>query len=142
MIHSHSEGKEMKKFAQFHDGFMDGVLIEGTKATVFLSTEQRETFALNLEGVLSVKIDDFKEGNIIYDVVVREGDELTRRDIVQLYGFTEEAKAELKLQKVKLDGLVVMEISPSYGASCLILAGSVALINRQEWKDRLFAHSS
>jgi hypothetical protein len=89
-----------------------------------------------------VKIDDFKEGNIIYDVVVREGDELTRRDIVQLYGFTEEAKAELKLQKVKLDGLVVMEISPSYGASCLILAGSVALINRQEWKDRLFAHSS
>jgi len=120
----------MESFAQLHDGFMDGILIAGTEVTVFLRTCQNETFTLKLADVVRLNLDGFNEGNIIFDVNVRQTNELTLRDMNELFGFNDEGKAAIKLEQVKLDGLIVTEINPSYGASFLALASSASLTAR------------
>jgi hypothetical protein len=120
----------MKTFNQFHDGFLDGLLIQGTAVRVFLSTEGRQEFVLEVRGVLSLKVDDFRQGNIILDVLERDGDDLTCQDMMSVFDFEDEAWARKKLEEARGKNLVVLEINPSYGASCIILAESVELLPR------------
>jgi hypothetical protein len=120
----------MEKFDQFHDGYLDGLLIQGTSVSIFLSAEDRQEFVLEVGGVLSLKVDGFRQGNIIFDVIIRDGDNITIHDIINLFGFKDEAKALKKFEESRRMNLIVLEINPSYGASCLILAESVELLPR------------
>jgi len=129
----------MKTFDMFHDGFLDGLLVHGSILHVFLSTSDKQEFVLQVSGVLSLKVDGFRQGNIIYDVLVRAGDEVTFDDIMNFYEFKDETKALLKLEDARKKNVVVLEINPSYGATCILLAKSVDLLHRQEWANRVFA---
>jgi len=120
----------MEKFDQFHDGYLDGLLIQGATVRVFLSTEDRQEFVLEVSGVVSLKVDGFRQGNIIFDVLIRKGDDITIRDIVDVFEFKDEEKALKKLEDARRMNLIVLEINPSYGASCIILAESVKLLPR------------
>jgi hypothetical protein len=120
----------MQKFDQFHDGFLDGLLIQGTAVQVFLSTENRQKFLLEVSGVVSLKVEGFRQGNIIFDVLTRNGDGITIHDMGDFFGFEDEANAYKKLEEVRSKNLIVLEINPSYGASCIILAESVELLPR------------
>jgi hypothetical protein len=120
----------MEKFDQFHDGFLDGLLIQGTTVRVFLSSYDRREFVLEVGGVVSLKADGFRQGNIIFDVLKRNGDEITVDDIQNLLEFREEELGLKKLEEARGKNLVVLEINPSYGASCVILAESVELLPR------------
>jgi hypothetical protein len=120
----------MREFNQFHDEYLDGLLIEGADAHVFLHTESGQKFVLEVSGVLSLRVDGFRQGNIILDVLIRNGDEITVHDIIGFFEFKEEAKALTKLEEVRSKNLVVLEINPSYGATCTILAESVELLPR------------
>jgi len=122
--------KAMKTYHEFHDGFVDGLLLDGYGVRLYLSTDEKQSFVLAVDDVRSLRLNDFREGNIIFDVVVRDGDEVTLSDMVELYGFSDEAKAVLKLGETHREGLIVVEVNPSYGASCLILAASVNLMSR------------
>jgi hypothetical protein len=118
----------MPKFDQFHDGYFDGLLIKGATVRVFLRTHGGQEFVLEVIGVSSMKADGFRQGNIIFDVLLRRGDDLTVGDIICLYELEEESKALAKLEEARRKNLVVLEINPSYGASCTILAESVELV--------------
>jgi hypothetical protein len=52
----------------FHDGFIDGLLVNGLDARVFLRTASQEKFTIVLSGVKSLVLDDFRQGNIILSV--------------------------------------------------------------------------
>jgi hypothetical protein len=132
----------VKTFSQFHDGSLDGLLTSNSSVHLFLSTEDRKSFVLEVEGVLSLKADGFREGSSIFDVLVREGDEVKSEDVFQLYGFADKEKARAKFQSLREGKPIVVEVNPSYGAACLILAASVELISRDEWLDRLLASRS
>jgi hypothetical protein len=136
MTRNRNEVTQMKTLEQFHDGFLNGLLIQNTTVYVFISTDKSKKFVLEGGDVLSLKADGFRQGNIIYDVLVRDGDEVTLEDIQNFYEFKDEANALKKLEDVRRKTVVVLEINPSYGASCLILAGSVDLITYQEWSER------
>lgn len=118
----------MGNFDQFHDGFLDGLLIRGTSVRVFLSTSDRQEFELKVSGVSSLKAEGFRQGNIIFDVLTRSGDDITIHDIMDFFEFKEEAKALTKLEEVRRKDLIVLEINPSYGAGCIILAESAELV--------------
>jgi hypothetical protein len=120
----------MKEFDQFHDGYLDGLLIQGGDVHLFLRTEGGQKFVVEASGVSSLRVDGFRQGNIILDVLIRSGDEITVHDIIGLYEFKEEAKALTKLEEVRRKNLVVLEINPSYGATCTISAESVELVPR------------
>jgi hypothetical protein len=107
-----------------------------------LRTEDREFFVLEVEGVLSLKADGFRKGSSIFDVFVREGDEINSEDVFQLYGFTDEEKARAKFDSLRKRELVVVEVNSSYGAGCIIMAASVDLISRDAWANRLLTSRS
>lgn len=120
----------MKSFERFHDGFLDGLLISSTTVRVFLSTNGKEEFILEVRGVLSLKADGFRQGNIIFEVLERDGDDLNLGHMIHFFDFNDEADAQRKLESAREKNLVVLEINPSYGASCTILAESVELLAR------------
>ncbi len=126
----------MKIFDQFHDGFLDGLLIQDSTVSVFIRTEQKEPFVLEVHGMLSLKADGFRQANIIYDIVVREGAEISSADVQGLYNFKDESQAVRKLAELSQGAVLVLEINPSYGASGLILADSVELITHKTWCER------
>ena len=132
----------MKNLNQFHDGHVEGLLIEGAKVQIFLSTEDHQAFVLELNGTLSLKADGFRQTSSIFDVLVRERDELTYDDVVESYGFTDASKARSKFEQLRDENLIVVRINPSYGASCLILAGSFALISRSDWATHYLPYGS
>ena len=77
----------MKTYHQFHDGFLDGLLIDKDRGMVhvYLSTWEKERNTAVLSGVLMLKAGGFREGNIILDVSTRDHDEVTLKDIAELY---------------------------------------------------------
>jgi hypothetical protein len=72
----------MRKYAQFHDGFLEGFWIDGTTVHVYLNTLEKERFTA--VGVAAMDANGFRAGNVIFDVVVRDRDEIVLGDIAQL----------------------------------------------------------
>lgn len=130
----------MKNYDQFHDGSLDGLLIEGTSVQMFLSTDAKESFVLAVTGVAALAADGFKAGNIIFEVLTKQNAEVTLQDMIDVYELPADDKgheqAQKHLEKAQQRNLIVLEINPSYGATCLVLAESVELLRRQEWADR------
>ena len=127
----------MKVLSEFHDGSVDGVLLDGTNAFLFLSTWNKDRVVMELHDLRSLRMDDFRQGNILFDVRVREGNEITQDDSEHLFGFSDEAKAAKKLAEVHEEKLVVVEMNPSYGASFLAIAKSFKMMSRQTWLNEL-----
>jgi hypothetical protein len=119
----------MASFDQFHDGSLDGVLTENDAVHFYVSTYEREKFVIEAFGVVALKVDDFRKGNIIFDVVVRIGEDITLQDVAGVMGFIDESKAVSQLEEARKH-LIVLEINPSYGASCILLAKSAELLPR------------
>jgi len=125
----------MNNYSIFHDGFVDGLLIGKESVTIFLSTSAKASYVLIADDVLRMRVDNFREGNIIYDVLTREGEELTVHDIESLYGMQSEATGEVNvrrvLERVVSERRIVLEINPSYGCQCLMLAQAFTLRPRK-----------
>jgi hypothetical protein len=130
----------MKNYDQFHDGSLDGFLIDQASVQVFLGSEQKQPFVIAAGGVVAMAADGFKAGNIIFEVLMRPSEELTLQDVAETYGLAAgvagEDQARKLLEKAKEQGLILLEINPSYGGHCLILAKSFELLHRHEWAER------
>ncbi len=79
--------------SKFHDGFLDGFLIREQQVFIFIRTEGNEAFALIADDVTRMRVDSLLQGNIIFDIVMRQGQELTRSD-VDVYGFAAGSSGE------------------------------------------------
>jgi hypothetical protein len=132
--------RDVKKHVEFHDGFLDGLLLDGPTACVFLSTDDKEHFALEVAGVAAVNAGTFKEGNIIFEVLIHSCDELTLEQMIAVHGpmsgYGLPDQAQRWLAKALQSGLILLEINPSYGAACLVLARTINLRHREEWLER------
>lgn len=124
--------------SKFHDGFVDGFLIREPQVIIFIRTDDNEAFALVADGVTRMRVDSLLQGNIIFDIVVRRGQDLNRND-VDIYGFAASADGEKRandmLQQLRTEDRVALEINPSYGCECFLIAQSVTLIPRSELKN-------
>lgn len=136
----------MKNYGEFHDGAFEGLWIDGKTAHVFLATEGRERFVFIAEGVIALAVDGFKGGNIIFEALERGPEEVSYQDIQALYALQDgpsgEAQGANLMAKARLQGSRILEINPSYGASCLILAGSLELLSREAWLERYVLNAS
>jgi hypothetical protein len=130
----------MKTYSQFHDGSLEGFWTDVDHVHVYLSTEGKERFTMVAKGVEALSADGFRKGHIILDVRSRTHEELNLDDLGVLYdlqpGDAGQRQANQLLEKANQQELQVLEIYPSYGATCLILARSFDLLNRNEWLDR------
>jgi hypothetical protein len=104
---------------------------------VFIRTEGNEAFALVADDVTRMRVDSLLQGNIILDIVMRQGQDLTRSD-VDIYGFPASSDGEKlandELERLRIENRVALEINPSYGCECFLIAQTVTLIPRSELK--------
>jgi hypothetical protein len=135
----------MRKFSEFHDGRFEGLWIDGKTVHVFLATEGRERFVFVAEEVVELCADGIRSGNIIFEALLRETEEVNLQDIHTLYrlqaGPSDEKQSNILFEKARLQNSKILEIHPSYGASCLILGSSFELVRREEWLKQYFAMS-
>ncbi|MGA2048717.1 MAG: hypothetical protein ABSG96_13535 [Terracidiphilus sp.] len=127
----------MKEYNEFHDGWFEGLWIEGETAYVFLATHEHERFVFCADGVAELTVDGVKSSNIIFEVLVRDPDEVVLQDLKTLYPLRGDSAAEAQaanlFEKVRLQKWRIQEINPSYGAGCLILASSFDLLRCEDW---------
>ena len=107
----------------FHDGGFDGFRMGADKQVqLYLTTGERESFVLLLEDVEVLTLNEIKDGNIIFDLVIRSGHELTVSDIEYVYGIRDNPTVASRLLQTAVDkGLQLLEINPSYGAEGMVL---------------------
>ncbi len=136
----------MNDYGNFHDGALEGVWVDESTAYVFLSTFKKERFAVVANGVVALNVTNFKKGNLIFEVAARGHEELTMDDIAALYDLREgkegEEQAAKLLAKARQERLTILEISPSYGATCVCLAHSIEIIDQNEWSARYLSSTT
>ena len=136
----------MNDYGNFHDGVLEGVWVDDSTAYVFLSTLMKERFAVVAEGIVALTVTNFKKGNLIFEVVARGHEELTMDDIAALYDLREGKEGEEQsaklLAKARQERLSILDISPSYGATCLLLARSIKIIDQNEWSARYLSRAT
>ena len=107
----------------FHDGHFDGLRIGLSKlVNLFLRTQDGQSFTLVLQEVDALILSEIKEGNIIFDLVFRSTEELTRSDMAELYSVDVDAPQAADLLTARREqGFQLLEINASYGAQGLVL---------------------
>jgi len=107
----------------FHDGYFDGLWIGPNKLVqFFLRTVDELAFVLILEDVQRLVLNDIRQGNIIFDLVIRRTGELTLSDMNEFCGVALDRPQALSLLKTATEqGQQVLEINPSYGTQGLVL---------------------
>jgi hypothetical protein len=119
--------------SDFHDGFVDGIFVSGTTARIFLRTEGGRGFTLVLRGVDALSVNDFRKGNIVFEVNVVDLDQIDKDFVFGLYGYSEQSKQNFVLtewvENAKKRDLKAIEIIPSYGSAVSVLTEDYELID-------------
>jgi hypothetical protein len=130
----------MKRLGNFHDGCFQGLWIEGKTAYVQLADSGRQLFTAVATGLVALSAGGFRAGSIILDVTVREHEQVMFEDIQSVYDLLPSPEGNCQgarlLEKARQERLIVLEVSASYGATCLLLAQSVELFDRGEWLEK------
>jgi len=129
----------MKEFPDFHDGRFEGLWVDAKSAYLFLATEGRERHVVAALGVAALTVNGMREGNVILDVAERRTDEITEDDIERLYGTGNTmlaSQSHALLARARAEALMLLEINPSYGATCTVLAKSLELVKWEDWLNR------
>jgi hypothetical protein len=123
----------------FHDGYLTGVQLADEQATLFLRRSNGVDSILNLHGLKVLQMEDFREGNIIFDVEVITGTEPKDASLLnRLFPAPHPSAASTfhdshaACLAGHMAGIVAGEtalivVTPSYGADLVALCGSVTL---------------
>ena len=113
----------------FHDGHFDGLRIGPNKELrLFLRTQEGNSFTLALRGVDALALSEVKQDNIVFDLVLRSGMQLTISDIEELFGVEADTPQAADLLKAKRGKEIqLLELSASYGAHGLVLFQTIEL---------------
>lgn len=109
-----------------HDGHLLGITLPlPGRAELAVVDVERRAYCIALDGVLRLCAKDFMQGNIILDVTVGRGEQVTPADLAQL----EESGCDTKWVYGKIVGesLFVLQLAPSYGCSLTAVAKTIRI---------------
>ena len=75
----------MDSAPDFHDGYVDGVLLSQHEARILLRTVAGRQFTLLLNELERLRVNDLKEGNIIFEINFFEPRQLAPDFIFEVY---------------------------------------------------------
>ena len=113
-----------------HDARLLGMFVSDNKiATVLFRSENGQRHELLLKEVEHLVANDFREGNIVLDVEIYDGESFDSRLISEIYGKNYPHchpgfESEIR-RKVKNDELKLVSVNPSYGCSLLCIAKNI-----------------
>lgn len=109
----------------FHDGALTGVrVIEESTLELYCSTHDGDPYTVSLSGLEALKVDNFLEGNIIFEIELFNSKfpiELVRRAF-SLSADDNPAWLQQKMKQMADDGWTVLELSSSYGCEIAAIA--------------------
>lgn len=118
-------------FPPLHDSSMCGIrLLDKARAVLFFSTDEGDHFEVCLDGIRSIKLNDFREGNTVLDFSMMSGDEGSLRLVANLYEVDfESEKSKPYFQEIidllNSNQLKIIQLNPSYGCDLLALCKGV-----------------
>jgi hypothetical protein len=120
----------MNDLPKFHDGYLDGVLTSEDKtARFFLRTMDGKLYTLVLRGLELMTVKNFKQGNIIFDLLFFTAEQLTVERIAEIYEVEpNSAMAQKMFLHARSKCLQALEMSSSYGAECVALFNASEII--------------
>jgi hypothetical protein len=131
-----------------HDARILGLItLKNKKLLLLIKTTDKSILCFSFNGIDCLRVDDFKEGNIILDITVSRGPEVEVSDIAYAHGLEQSVSLEKNLYLDKavqnfINGKkLFVQINPSYGCKlvCIcdgieILKNWVSLIN-DKWEE-------
>ncbi len=121
-----------------HDGYLLGInLVSEDSLELTVAEVSGKKYRILLEGVVDLCAKDFREGNIILDVLV-----IPSKD-VQLHHLSELAKGKpnsegfekhmrIILERIRRESLYVLELNPSYGCYLIVVAKNFSIQSVQQ----------
>lgn len=117
----------------FHDGYIDGVILSDSAARIFLRTLSGDRFTLVLNQLDALRVNDLRKGNIVLEIRFLEPRQVDSSFVFELYGYSDEDKKAFLsnewVENAEQKGLTALEITPSYGCTILATFGSHSLLN-------------
>lgn len=109
----------------FHDGALTGVrVIERSTLELYCSTLEGEAYKVSLSGLEALKVDNFREGNIIFEIELFNSNfpiELVKRAF-SLSAEENPPWLQQKITEMTADGWTLLELSSSYGCEIAAIA--------------------
>jgi hypothetical protein len=127
-------GKIKQKFTlqpDFHDGHLDGILLENGKKLILNCRDvTNQRWEITISKLRRLSVDNFLEGNIIFEVNVFNGPECSSALIKKVYGLNDPTDTKViadYTEEAIVKKWTLVELTSSYG--CELLALSEALPN-------------
>jgi len=126
----------------FHDGYLTSIAVGDKCATLGFTRSDGAQFELDLLGVEALQIEDFRQGNIVYELEIVSGRDPASYDntraLERLFipphpsaeACYHEASAAFRarqVEKIKNGEALLVIVSPSYGADLAAYCASVRL---------------
>jgi hypothetical protein len=117
---------------RFHDGSLYGLITtDSRKCTILLGDKTANRFHLILEGVETLRADNFREGNIILDVTTITSTSIKEDFVRELYQIPTGQDEFIRntLLRIHHQQLKMFTISASFGCSMLALCTRVECLS-------------
>jgi hypothetical protein len=112
------------KVPSFHDGLMTGLRVHDDKsAQVFLTDIEKRAHVLTLGGVTHLKCEDFRGGNIVFALEIRQGETVDIGDLEKLFD-APHRDAAAKYQSAHRNFLAERRRQIAAGAAMLVTISS------------------
>jgi hypothetical protein len=104
----------------FHDGLLRGVLVDlnSTLTITCTGVNRQQEYVLRVPGTNSLVVNDFRQGNIIFNIYLFEGSRSPREVVAQAMGIRDEedqTPVDAMEAKVRQNNWVTIHITSSYG---------------------------
>jgi hypothetical protein len=127
----------MVNYSEFHDGSLDGLLIEGKTAYIFVTNSEKQRYVFVALDVLALLANEIREGNIILELAARPASDVTEQELSERASthpsHSAGAMDTKMLERAREENLTAFTIDPSYGATCFVFAKSLQLLTYDAW---------
>lgn len=115
-----------------HDGLLVGIMLLSKKYGQIIAKDSHGAiFCIDLVGVVAIRAEDFREGNIILDLTLRIGDRVQKSEVASALGIENNSNYDeylLKtMQRFQEKELVFVQLAPSYGCEITCICSHVCL---------------
>lgn len=115
-----SELEAPYELSEIHDGYLDGIdVLDKKELKLTLKTVRGDSFRLTIKGLLALKADNFRQGNIVEGIYFFTADTCPDDYLCQAYDFVSSKEREkylpIELKKLAPYPWTLIEVSSSYG---------------------------
>lgn len=112
-----------------HDGYLTGIKIEGNSTlTLFCKTVEGVSCNLAIPSLVKLRVNNFFEGNIIFEINLYKGVTCPARLVKSLYGYDDSQASQYlshHIRDIHEKNWILIELISSYGCELLALAASL-----------------